>query len=827
MRTRISACLIKLEGSPAPKSLAPLLLILLIALFAPAPASADDSVILDVVLNEEAKGEHFAFSAADGDFIFKIDDLKSMGMRDPKGAVSLIDGEQYIYLRSIEGLEFEFDDKKLAIKITVPPYLLSKMVISLLPENKLKVFRPNEKSFFMNYRVSYAGQDAGGWQNLDLIDKVGFRSGDYLFTSDSSYRRGPFGSKFVRLQSAFSRENRDALEVITAGDQFAYSGELGTSLNLGGIGFSKIFTMDPYFIKQPMFNISGLTAMPSDVEIYLDGALISKQKISPGEFELSNINFYGGVKTMEIVIKDPFGKVQRIIHPFYFTDMLLKEGLHEYSYNIGAIRRLYGTESDEYRGVGFSSYHRYGLSDHINIGVRAEGGNDVYNAGPQLSYVLTGAGVFTLNESNSFSPKSPPGYALSANHSFQSKLMSTRLMYKTYSPDYATASGPSAHLGSKREIGAGVAFWSANFGSITLDYSSLKRYGGYKLESASATYSVDLRKDMSGFLTLRGTGGSDSNREIFVGLNYYPDRKSTVSTNYHSTDAQTDESIQYIYGNSQTEGANYRLTVNNQDYAEGGAKSFSPFAQYNGRYGIYTADYSYRDAGDSIGHSYSASAAGAIVYVGDDFAMTRPVSDSFSFVKVGDLKDVRVFLNNEEVGKTDSAGKVVMPEMKAYQNNLVSFSDKDIGMNYYMPSMNIYLSPGIWGGSCVMFDAIKVQGYTGILKVERDADIVALEYVDVAMDLGVEKITFITGEKGEFYFENIINFDEKKPNTMEYKGCKAFEKIEGLSREYRSIKPGKYKAHVEYRGRECTFEISIPVSEDVMVELGEYKCVIE
>ena len=250
---------------------------------------AFESAIVDVILNEEAKGEHFIFGTEDGDFLFKIEDLKSMGVRDPLGSTVEVDGEQHIYLKSIEGVAFEYDEKTLLLKISVPPYLLSKMVISLQPERRLKVFYPKENSMFVNYRVNFSGGESSGQRAFNLTDKAGVRLGDVNFITDTLFTSTKTGDRFLRLQSNVTYEQREGLRHFVLGDQFAYSGDLGSSLNMGGIGFMKVYGMDPYFLKQPMLNLSGLVAMPSDAEIYLDGVLIGKEKLSPGEFELKNI----------------------------------------------------------------------------------------------------------------------------------------------------------------------------------------------------------------------------------------------------------------------------------------------------------------------------------------------------------------------------------------------------------------------------------------------------------------------------------------------------------------------------------------------------------
>ena len=85
----------------------------------------------------------------------------------------------------------------------------------------------------------------------------------------------------------------------------------------------------------------------------------------------------------------------------------------------------------------------------------------------------------------------------------------------------------------------------------------------------------------------------------------------------------------------------------------------SPFLQYNGPHGIYNADYrSVAVDGGGRQTSYQLGMAGAIAYVGGTLGLSRPINDSFGVVQVGGLQDVRVYQNNQVIGRTGPAGTI-------------------------------------------------------------------------------------------------------------------------------------------------------------------------
>ena len=177
----------------------------------------------------------------------------------------------------------------------------------------------------------------------------------------------------------------------------ASSGDLGALVNLGGLSYSKLYSIDPYFVRYPQQSITGQVRVPSEVEIYIDGQRVRTIKLPPGEFDLHNLTQSPGLRGVDIVIRDAFGREQRISTTYYSTDVPLKAGLHEYSYNLGALREMFGVESDRYGPLAFSAFHRYGVTDALTLGVRGEGKKDAYNTGPTASIVLGAAGLLNAS----------------------------------------------------------------------------------------------------------------------------------------------------------------------------------------------------------------------------------------------------------------------------------------------------------------------------------------------------------------------------------------------------------------------------------------------
>src|SRR3990172_8604043 len=240
----------------------------------PARGESADTLILNVIVKGEPKGDFFVIGSGDGDFLIRQEDYAALGLKTTGAGVTL-GGERYISLRSVRDIAFSFYEKKLSLAIqapAAPPGPPAKSVVDLNPPSsrKLTAYHPREFSAFLNYGLTYAYGDPTGFQSFTTSDKLGVRAGDVLFLTDSVYTKTRSTDAFVRLMSTVTYERRQDLQWFTAGDAFASSGELGSTMNIGGLGFSKVYRMNPYLIKQPTFNLTGVTALPSQVEIYMD-----------------------------------------------------------------------------------------------------------------------------------------------------------------------------------------------------------------------------------------------------------------------------------------------------------------------------------------------------------------------------------------------------------------------------------------------------------------------------------------------------------------------------------------------------------------------------
>ncbi len=785
-------------------------------------------LVVSISVNNEPRGDFFLEINDEGALFIKVDDLVSLKLGFAQDRIVLIGNEKYVPLNALIDVRFTFDEKKLTLSFLGKTTERTRTAINLYPlqvkpEN---VYYPRETSAFLNYGLAYAYTDPNGLQSFTVTNKAGVRSGDIFIVSDSLYTKTKTSETFVRLQSSATYERRGDLQWFVLGDEFANSGDLGSTVNIGGVGFSKVYKLDPYFITQPIFNLKGTATLPSQADIYMDGVLVSKQMISPGSFNLNNIYSLTGAHTVDVVMKDPFGNEQRISYPLYFSTQLLREGLHEYSYNVGFLRENYGIASDEYGKAVFSAFHRYGVSNSFNIGARAEGASGLVNGGISSAFLVPRVGAFTLSLAES-NLNGKGGSAGSFQHSFQIGSFSTNLLVRGYTRDYATvattlASAPTT-TSTRYELNASVGYSYPSLGGIALSYSENGAYGGVYTRATSASYAKGLSRTTSLFVTASATRVENTTYALFVGFNFNLGPALHAAAQYSKTGSTDTETVQVQQDTPVGEGLGYRASLNRSDGASGSVDSFNPFVQYNARYGTYSLDATLQNShGDTTG-SYTVSAAGSLVYAGGFFGFSRPVSDSFAIATVDSVPNVMVLNNGQEIGKTDSSGVMVIPTLTSYNQNQITLDVKNMPLDYSISDVHENISPPLWSGSCVSFDAQKVQAVTGTVFAKIDDKKVPLQFIEVSMKVGESVVTFPTGKGGEFYVENTLP-EESKAAPKDKLTCRAI--AERRKSGANVIKPGTYQASAYVEGGKCEFSITFPDTKDIMTDLGEVQCLM-
>lgn len=769
-----------------------------------------EKVFLKFYVNELDKGDFFCILFKDT-ILVKEENLKDAGITKVSGKEVIFENERWFDLKTIDGVVFEFDEKKLIVKLSVMPMFLEKQIIDLYPKRYIKPLKPEgETSFFLNYRLEYRGSDDLNFQMFSVANELGVNYKKFLFITEGSYEKKGNVENYVRLNSAVYRDFRDRKERIIIGDFVAPAKDfLGGEL-LGGISFSKNYNLDPYYIYKPTFDVKGAVPYRSEIQVLLDGITIRREYLQPGEFELKNLYYYGGERNIEVMIKDPFGRVERLQYPYYFADDFIKSQEFEYSYNFGFIRKNHGIESNNYAEPIIVFVNRYGLSNNINIGLGGEIGDDKYTLSPSASLFKVGLGALGmttyLNKNRDSDGIKTAGIL---SYSYYKERFGIKANYTKLENSFQSISfdNKGANINFISQIGG--SYYNQWLGSINLDVFLKNYFQKGTQKEIVLGYSKSFFKNTNFYATGRTFLDQPKGYEIFLGFSYYPEKEHTLSFIGLYQKGMQNNAVQLQKSAPIGEGLSYRISIENNRVNSSDMNYLYPYVEYRTPWNIITADIGVSEKGGKYSENYIFSASGALAYVNKHFGLTRPIDDSFALIKVDELKDIPILFENQVVAKTNKQGYVFVPSLNSYNDNRIVIETKNIPMNYDILKEKIIISPPYRYGACISFPINKIYRYAGAIKMREEDKLFPLENKKIKI-----KPLFHYSKRDETDFCGNGQLYEGDLSTSFYTFSDGEFYVENLL-------PGDYELEFEYQDLKYTYKIQLPQKDEIIINISD------
>ncbi len=754
-----------------------------------AAAQAYEGMILDVQVNQQGRGEFTVYRSQDGDYFVRAADLPALGLRpDLPLNRSRIEGEDgdFISLRSLGVSAPRFDAKRLALEVELPGELFPTSERDLGARRRATGPTSSERSAIVNYRLSSSDNGSSSTPTNVLAMELNLRLNEVLFhneaqaSSDAPPRR--FVTQFVYDRVAHQQR-------YTLGDFSAASGDLGSTLALGGLNLSKIYQMAPDLVRQPVAGFAGVATTPSRVEVRIGGVPVATSQVGPGPFELQNLRQYGGARDVDVVVRDAFGREQSYAFPFYFSDQSLRAGLHEYSYSLGRVRLDAGSDTDRYGALAFSAFHQYGYSDTLTLGARAEAASELYNAGVQATLRHDQAGVFSgaVSLGNRSGQR---GAATSFSYTYQQPRFAAQAIARNFTAQYAPLEDLLSPFRGRAEYGASLSWFVKEGASVNINRNMTALRDQPASQVASVSYSQRVGGNGSAFVTLqRNQNDAGSVNQILAGFYLAPERKHNVSVNANRSDDGT-RNFSMLLSRSVPpgEGFGYRVGWNEAGAVQ--AQDFTSYLQWNAPAFSLSLDTGDTRAPDSSSRRREVAAFGAVAYAGGAWGLSRLINDSFAIVRVGDgLQGVPVLANSQEVGRSNRSGQLVVNDLGSYNESRVSISLKDIPLEYSVPREKFTVTPTLRSGVLLDFGVRRMRALAGTIRLGGRFGKHEADNLPVRLVRGGVAREFMTGREGRYYVEDIA--------------------------------PGDYQGEIQTSQGRCNFKLSLPESQNAIVTMAE------
>ena len=452
-------------------------------------------------------------------------------------------------------------------------------------------------------------------------------------------------------------------------------------------------------------------------------------------------------------MRDLLGRESRLELPFYASDQLLARELLDFAVDIGFPRRNFGVRSNDYDPrLTASGTVRYGLIDGLTAQAHAEFAGDLVNLG-------AGA-VFTLGEiavaSIAFSGSSSDGMTgASIDVGIESHRGALTLRARS-----ARVFGAYRDLASltARPLGASAEELAAFGPPTAIDQAQLSAQlwlagPQFSISAARVKRSSEAARILSfsasqtvGMGTLYVRGWQDFSRKqngVSMGL-ALPFGRQLFTSSEVAVEGGGVSAVEEVASrpSDEVDSLSWRARI-----AEGRRSEASASAAYLTSFGRFEAG-AQRTGRQSRGF---VQAAGSLAFTDGAVFASRRIDNAFAVVDVG-APDIPVRYENRPAGKTGKSGRLLVPNLVAYQPNHIAIDARYLPLDQAVFEDSFVVMPRRGGGATVHVATASSVGTALVTFVGPSGEPIA---VGTAGRLQQAKEGFVVGYDGQAYVSGL------------------------------------------------------------------------
>ena len=597
--------------------------------------------------------------------------------------------------------------------------------------------------------------------------------------------------------------------------------------NIGGVGFSRDFSLQPHLVAYPVKEFEFFLTNPSEVKIFINGVQRGTYQLRPGNHDLKDFPFAAGESDVDIEILDNTGRQEVLHFKFIHEPSLLAKGTSAFSYNIGYPRRdTYnaGNLVDNPDGFRVLNYeydlghpfifldYRRGFSDRLTMEAYSQSLDTAAMVGLNALHALP-LGKMKLDVAGSYRKDSDFDWAGNVEY--------------TYIPKITTSVSPLSWRLKTEYLGKRFfrPFQDPGLLGTTTFSGAIQKNS--KLMNGSIMPSYTLRPDSADFysftLNLNKNWGKGWSSFVNIRNNFNQTRKTmtsiaaTVVFNFNTPEntvfasqrienhqpAANDKTdapdwdyltdLNWSYNSSNPFPANPRLRA---------TTSFGPLAnEFMGGMLLESDQGTVEVMGrrsepketSVITNYVDFTLQSSLVFAGGSFAFARPISNSFVLVKgVKNESACDILVNPTQMGYDSKASKWfpgVVPYVSPYylKNIHIEVKDPPLGSTEDRTDYTIY--PGYKSGYAI---------YMG-----SEATTIALGTLVFESGVPVDYKTFTA---------TALNGKESDPISAFTNGVGKFQ----LTR----LQPGEYRIELEDEGKRYEAIMTLPKKSEGIKSVG-------
>ncbi|MEH6660437.1 MAG: fimbria/pilus outer membrane usher protein [Parasphingorhabdus sp.] len=675
------------------------------------------------------------------------------------------------------GLQVEFDDAQLVLRIEVPASIRTIRNLNLRSLRNRSDIELVEQSDFSAYASIRAGTTV-------VEDSIFSETGFTRFVADMDFAVNVHGvaaelelryddsrdRKLSRGDFRLTYDDRDSLVRYEVGDLSVGRRPFQDAPRIAGISAFRNYNINPYLNIRPSPEQSFELDRPARVEVLLNGSPVRTYDLRSGRYNLRDFPLIPSAgNDIELRITYASGETELRSYPAFYDLELLAPGLVDFAANIGLPYRddngLRRYDDNNYNGT---AYLRYGLSPALTVGVNWEGDRYFDLLGAEMVWASP-IGTFGISSSTNIRDPEPDNSQLSLQYrwrdadvtrdrSIDASLILTGQNYRTLNEIFA---GSFISKQARFRVGQKIS-----------PEGRLQFFGGYDQFRNGQRDSYYVGTNYSHQLSFGSVSASAEYRRsddrsgpvLRVALSI-PLGRSSLTSSYTTED----NAARVEYNRLASVGANSFGFSAGAERRDGSDRQFGRASYIGNRFEASVQQtarnyFSERDRDLRTEVTFGS----ALVMADGQFAISRPVRNSFAIFKAnkkaGDYQiavEPRTGFGSSKTsysGYSGALGPAVVTTITPYFNRSLQVDAPDAPAGTSLGGQVFSLNPGYRSGYNIEVGNARNVSLVGNM-VDRDGD--PLVYVTgIARDASIlgelaEVTQIFTNAKGRFFLEGV------------------------------------------------------------------------
>ena len=633
----------------------------------PPPAAATgqsrQQYMLALIINDADNGRIVPVAFNNGHYYVGSADLAQAGLPTDQLAAAQTD------VSAMPGVAIIYDRQRQRLLLKVPPEWLPGQAFTGESGGPRYPARTSTGAL-LNYDVYGSRIDGGdtrlsAWNEWRMFGQFGHLSTDGVLQRQFPGRGGQ-GKSYVRYDTYWANQDEANTVSWKAGDLITSALTWSSSVRIGGVQIARDFTVRPDIITYPLPSFAGQAAVPTTVDVFVNGYRAAGHDVRPGPYTFTDLPFINGAGEAVVVTTDALGRRVTTTRPFYVASKLLKPGLPDYSISAGVLRRNYGLRNADYGTPVAAGSYRQAVNDGLTLEGHGEGARSLALAGAGGLLKLRRWGVANAALSHS------AGYGESGNqydwgYQYNARDFSLGAQYTLRGARFRnlTALGDGAHhlprsrwSLSRRSTQYYASVALDQYGSIGATYINIHSAQGEAARLGNLSWSKNIWRDTSLFASAtydylrQGWSGALS---LVIPLNMLASASLGMEREQQGALRQ-------------------RAAFSRAMPTDGGFSWDLSYARQPGTRDYRQATLQWRNSAFETAGGFYASGDqgaewgdinGAVVLMDGHLLAANGLSNAFVLVKTG-YPDIPVQYENQAVGSTNRQGYLLIPGISAY-----------------------------------------------------------------------------------------------------------------------------------------------------------------